>query len=110
MIKMVFVYLLLAYSSLSLAHDDKPPALWSWHKDLNKSVEACRIQSTFKVKDMGAKNVVVKDYGVFSTFRNNRISTKCVKRGEGSRLWVMVAGYNNDVVELIRNRLINEII
>ncbi|WP_372964039.1 hypothetical protein [Marinobacter sp.] len=94
------------------AHEpERAPELWSWFKDLNKSVSACEIQSSFALKKMGLENQVENDYGIYGTFKGNRVVVKCLAMGEGkSKVWVAVAGNDRDAVELVRNRIVKEII
>ena len=92
------------------AHDsNKPPELWSLFKDINKSVAACKIQSSFILEKIGVKNLVENNYGIYGVYKNNRVVVKCVDRGEESTLWVAIAGIDRDSVELIRNKIITDI-
>jgi len=51
-----------------LHQSEKPPELWSWFKDMNKSSEACKIQSSFIIDKTGVKNIIQNEYGVYATF------------------------------------------
>ena len=95
-----------------LAHEPgKVPELWSWFKDLNKSASACEIQSSFALQKIGLENQVENEYGVYGTYKGNRVVVKCLAMGEGkSKAWVAVAGHDRDAVELVRNIIVKEII
>ena len=92
------------------AHEsNKPPELWSWFKDMNKSSQACKIQSSFILEKIGIKNLIQNEHGVYGTFQTNRIVIKCLPQNENSLLWVAVAGSDRDSVELIRNKIIADV-
>ena len=100
----------LLFSSMSFAHnDDSAPSLGSWYKDLNKSVAACMLQSAFELKDMGIRDIVENNYGIYGVYRGNRVVVKCMERDANSTLLVMVAGHDHDVVEVLRNRIVKAI-
>jgi len=88
---------------------DTPPELWSWFKQLSKSKAACKIQSSFILDKIGVKNLVENDYGIYGTYRNNRVVVKCLEQNANSLLWVAVAGQDKDSVELIRNKIVADI-
>lgn len=92
------------------AHDSKrPPELWSWFKDMNKSSEACMIQSSFILDKIGIENITHNDYGVYGTYKSNRIVIKCLPKDKKSLLWVAVAGSDKDSVEIIRNKIVSDV-
>lgn len=106
--------LLLLITSLSFnvtAHEaDTPPELWSWFKDLNKSKEACDIQSSFTLSELKLKNQTETEYGIYGHIKSNKIVVKCISTGPNqSKLMVAVAGHNKDSVKLIRDKIIKSI-
>jgi len=105
---LVFAFLL---SSTAMAESvDKPPELWSWIKDLNKSKEACEIQSSFVLRKLNVSNQVENEYGIYGNVKSNRIVVKCISINEkASKLLVAVAGSNRDSVELVRNEIVKSI-
>ena len=105
---LVFAFLL---SSTAMAESvDKPPELWSWIKDLNKSKEACEIQSSFVLRKLNVSNQVENEYGIYGNIKSNRIVVKCISINEkASKLLVAVAGSNRDSVELVRNEIVKSI-
>ena len=106
--KIIILLLLMPFSAI--AHESKqPPELWSWFKDMNKSSEACKIQSSFILEKIGVKNVMQNKQGVYGTFQSNRIVVKCLAKEKNSILWVAVAGSDKDSVELIRNKIIADV-
>ncbi len=105
-----FFTLLCLMSSLCSAGDQQdPPELWSWFKDLDKSVKACEIQSSVALQILNVENQVENEHGIYANYKGNRIVIKCIEINEKSKLWVAVAGHDRDSVELIRNLLIKEI-
>ena len=110
MIKKLLLSITLILPVSSFVHDsNKAPELWSLFKDLNKSVAACKIQSSFILEKIGVKNLVENNYGIYGVYKNNRVVVKCVDRGDKSTLWVAIAGIDRDSVELIRNKIITDI-
>ena len=89
---------------------DRPPELWSWFKDLNKSKEACEIQSSYVLQSIGIENQTENKYGIYGNVKSNRVVVKCIEISEtSSKLMVAVAGYNKDSVEIVRNKIIKSI-
>ena len=106
--KKIILLLLMPFSVI--AHEsNKPPELWSWFKDMNKSSEACKIQSSFILEKVGVKNIMQNEHGVYGTYQSNRIVVKCLSKEKNSILWVAVAGSDKDSVELIRNKIIADV-
>ncbi len=88
----------------------KPPELWSWFKDLNKSKNACLIQSNHILQSLKTKNLIETKYGIYGTIKNNRVVVKCIAMSSiSSKLLVAVAGNNKHSVEGVRNIIIKEI-
>ena len=86
------------------------PELWSWFKDLNKSKEACEIQSSYILQSIGLENQTENEHGIYGSVKSNRVVVKCVAISETtSKLMVAVAGYNKESVELVRNEIIKSI-
>ena len=94
-----------------LAHSNEaPPELWSWFKDLNKSKEACKIQSSYILQILGLENQTENQYGIYGNVKSNRVVVKCIEMTPNSgKLMVAVAGFNKDSVELVRNKIIQSI-
>lgn len=106
--KRIILLLILPFSVF--AHEsNKPPELWSWFKDMNKSSEACKIQSSFILDKIGVKDIKQNEYGVYGVFQSNRIVVKCLPKDKNSILWVAVAGTDRDSVELIRNKIVDDV-
>jgi len=104
------IVLLLIFPLQSFAHESKkPPELWSWFKTLNKSTEACKIQSAFILEKIGVKNIIQNKHGVYGIYTSNRIVIKCLSKNSKSILWVAVAGSDRDSVELIRNKIVSDV-
>jgi len=106
--KKILILLLLPFSVLS-HESNQPPELWSWFKDIDKSSDACKIQSSFILEKIGVKNIIQNKYGVYGSFQTNRIVVKCLPKDTNSMLWVAVAGSDRDSVELIRNKIIADV-
>ena len=86
---------------------EQPPELWSWFRDLDKSKEACEIQSSYILQSIALENQIENEYGIYGNVKSNRVVVKCIEISETSRkLMVAVAGYNKDSVEIVRNKII----
>lgn len=107
-----WILTLVLFSGACFAHEpEKAPELWSWFKDLDKSAAACEIQSSFALQTIGLENQIENEYGIYGTYKGNRVVVKCLAMGEGkSKVWVAVAGHDRDAVELVRNIIVKEII
>lgn len=106
----ILAVLLLTPSFVCISDDTKPPELWSWIKDLNKSKEACEIQSSFILQSIQLENQIENEYGIYGNVKSNKIVVKCIEITDNtSKLLVAVAGNNIDSVELLRNYLVNAI-
>lgn len=89
---------------------ENPPELWSWFKDLNKSKEACEIQSSYALQVIGLENQIENEYGIYGNIKSNRVVVKCIEISPTqSKLMVAVAGHNRDSVELLRNKIVESI-
>ncbi len=107
--KKVILILALLTPIQSFSHD-ATPELWSWIKDLPKSKTACEIQSSFVLKGLKLDSQEENKYGIYSTYKNNRIVIKCIAVSPStSKLLVSVAGNNRDAVELLRNKIVKSI-
>ncbi len=109
--RVILLMLLVSFSTITLSHEaDKAPELWSWFKDLNKSKEACEIQSSFTLSQLKLENQIENEYGIYGNIKSNKVVVKCIAISDRkSKLMVAVAGYNRDSVELIRNKVIRSI-
>ena len=100
---------LLAISPAVLS-SEKPPELWSWFKDLDKSKEACEIQSSYVLQDLNIEDLHENKYGIYGNVKSNRVVVKCISIADNkSKLMVAVAGNNKDSVEILRNKIVNSI-
>ena len=96
--------------SCNLFASEKPPELWSWIKDIEKSKEACEIQSSYALKSIGLENQKENEYGIYGNVKSNRVVVKCIEiTATQSKLLVAVAGNNKDSVEIVRNKIIKSI-
>ncbi|WP_028886802.1 hypothetical protein [Teredinibacter turnerae] len=88
----------------------QPPELWSWIKDLDKSKEACEIQSSFVLQAIKLENQKETKYGIYGNVKSNSVVVKCIEISMSkSKLMVAVAGNNRDSVEIIRNKIVGAI-
>ncbi|MFL0803410.1 MAG: hypothetical protein K6L81_06805 [Agarilytica sp.] len=107
--KKLLLTLSLFISSQCFSHET-PPELWSWIKDLDKSKAACEIQSAFVLKGLKLDSQKENKYGIYSTYKNNRIVIKCIEVATSkSKLIVAVAGNDRDAVALLRNKIVTSI-
>ena len=56
-----------------------------------------------------SQKFVVNQYGVYGTYRSNRVVVKRLSQEQRSNVWGTVAGYDRDSVELLRNKIVKEI-
>ena len=104
------IALTLAASPISASEPKEPPHLWSWIKDLNKSREACEIQSAYALRKLKLSSQVENDYGIYGTVKGNRVVVKCIAISDtSSKVLVAVAGINKDAVERVRNEIVKAI-
>lgn len=107
---MKWISLLLLVLATNLYAHEHPPELWSWIKDLNKSKEACEIQSSYALQSLELENQVENGYGIYGKVRSNRVVVKCIAISpKHSKLMVAVAGNNRDSVEMVRNKIVKSI-
>ena len=105
--KAILVFVLAFAGAVQAESPERPPELWSWIKDLNKSKEACEIQSSFVLKKLNVQNQVENEYGIYGVVKSNRVVVKCIAVSErSSKLLVAVAGQDRDSVELLRNEIV----
>ncbi len=103
------ISVILAVPTLVFA-SEKPPELWSWFKDLNKSKEACEIQSSYVLQSIALENQKETEHGIYGNVKSNRVVVKCLSISSNkSKLMVAVAGNNRDSVEIIRDKIIQSI-
>ncbi|OUS26441.1 hypothetical protein A9Q99_18065 [Gammaproteobacteria bacterium 45_16_T64] len=108
--KVLFILLFIIPSFLHAGETTRPPELWSWIKDLDKSKEACEIQSSFILQSINLENQDETKYGIYGNVKSNRVVVKCIRITENtSKLLVAVAGHNRDSVELLRNHIVKAI-
>lgn len=104
-----FFYLIIVFSANLVAHEE-PPELWSSFKDLNKSKEACEVQSSFILSGLELDVQAWNEYGLYANIKSSRIVIKCVPlTKKTSKLLVAVAGHDRESVEMIRNHIIRSI-
>lgn len=94
----------LGYASAPSAAS-KPPQLWSHHKQMEISPEACSTRGHKVLKVLGFSSVVKKDNYVYGNYLDNRAAVKCAPLDKGSFLYLAVAGSDKNIVEKLRNEL-----
>lgn len=104
----VLLLLGLLLTNIAFAHEvDKPPELWSWFKDLNKSKASCFTESFLALNQVGLTQITKNEYGFYGTYNNNRIVVKCLSLGANqSKVMVAVAGMKRESVADLRNKVI----
>ena len=107
---MKWILFSLVFISNVIWSSERPPELWSWIKDLDKSKEACEIQSSFVLQVIKLENQKENKYGIYGNVKSNRVVVKCIEiSATKSKLMVAVAGNNRDSVEIIRNKIVGSI-
>lgn len=89
---------------------DKPPELWSWFKEINKSKEACEIQTSYTLQTLKLSNKTENKHGIYGHVKSNSVVVKCIKISDNkSMIMVAVAGSDRDSVEIVRNNIVRSI-
>lgn len=82
-----------------------PPQLWSAHKALKESPEACAEKAVQTLKALRFISVAKNGTYVYGTLLANRATIKCVPNGEGTFVYTVVAGPEKDQVGRLRNEI-----
>lgn len=107
---MKWMLILLPFMAASTWSNEQPPELWSSIKDLNKSKEACEIQSSYALQSLSLEKRTENKHGIYGNIKSNRVVVKCIAISEGkSKLMVAVAGNNRSSVEMLRNKIVQSI-
>ncbi|MEX2961341.1 hypothetical protein [Microbulbifer sp. TYP-18] len=107
---MKWMVLLFTLISANASSEEKPPELWSWIKDLDKSKEACEIQSSYVLQSLHLDNQIENQHGIYGNVKSNRVVVKCIAISPNqSKLLVAVAGNDRNSVEIVRNKIIQSI-
>lgn len=107
---MRWLSVLLLLASFPISASDTPPELWSWFKDLEKSKEACEIQSSYVLQALKLEDQTQNEYGIYGNVKSNRVVVKCIAISEHhSKLLVAVAGNDRESVEVVRNKIVQSI-
>ena len=85
-----------------------PPQLWSDHKRLALSEQACADKAYGALISLGFAGVVRKEYNVYGNFEGSRAAVKCVPLDRGSLVYFAVAGSETKLVERVRNAIARE--
>ncbi len=83
----------------------KPPQLWSSHKLLEITADACGVKGYSALKSLGFSSVVKNKNYVYGNYHDNRAAVKCVPMGSGSFIYLAVAGPTKEMVEKLRNEI-----
>ena len=83
------------------------PHVWSSHKELDIPAAACGQKGMDILNSLGFNNVVKSTHGeyIYGNYISNRAAVKCVPQGEGTFLYVVVAGPEVKTVEKLRNQI-----
>ena len=75
---------------------------------MNKSKEACEIQSPYIFQSLKLENQYENEHGVYGNVKSNRVVVKCIYITE-IKSKLMVAGNKRDSVRIVRNKIIESI-
>lgn len=100
----------LLFSSLSFA-ENEAPHLWWGHEALASDVEKCVLKSQVALLKNGYKNISLnEEYNfLYATKEKMRVGIQCLAQGNGSFVYVNVAGGDIKAVEQNRNNLLSAI-
>jgi hypothetical protein len=82
------------------------PHVWSDHKILKISTEACAEKGTEILESLGFTQIVKNGSYVYGNYSNNRAVIKCTSVGESTFVYAVVAGPKVKVVEKLRNEIV----
>lgn len=82
-----------------------PPQLWSAHKVLEISPEACAEEALAILKALQFISVAKNGTYVYGTLLSNRAAVKCVPHGKGTFVYTAVAGPDKEQVGRLRNEI-----
>ncbi len=84
-----------------------PPQLWSDHKELGISTEACAEKGMQILNSLGFTQVVKSRHGeyLYGNYSNNRAAIKCITVKGQTLVYAIVAGPKKAVVEKLRNEI-----
>lgn len=82
-----------------------PPQLWSDHKQLTTSVNACAEKAASVLSSLGFSSVVRNGNFSYGNLRDNRAAVKCIENQGGSFVYFAVAGADKGAVEKLRNEI-----
>ncbi len=82
------------------------PHIWSDHKILKVSTEACAEKGTEILESLGFNQIVKNGSYVYGNYSNNRAVIKCTLVGESTFVYTAVAGPKVKVVEKLRNEIV----
>lgn len=121
-VKLVVVALLIALSGCTSnttkhTHQEKEvevrtiqkeftPHIWSDHKILKISADACAQKGTEILESLGFNQIVKNGSYVYGNYSNNRAVIKCALVGENTFVYAAVAGPKVKVVEKLRNEIV----
>lgn len=83
-----------------------PPHLWSGHKALDQSPEACARKGVEILEALSFVGVVRNGSYVYGNLLANRAAIKCVKNGDHTFVYAAVAGPEKKQVEKLRNEIV----
>lgn len=85
------------------------PHVWSDHKILNVSAEACADKGKLILESLGFIQIVKNGNYVYGNYNNNRAVVKCAPIDGGTFVYVVVAGSQVNAVENLRNEIVQKL-
>ena len=82
------------------------PHIWSDHKILTISPEACAEKGKEILESLSFNQIVKNDSFVYGNYSNNRAVIKCTSVNESTFVYAAVAGPKVKVVERLRNEIV----
>ncbi|WP_139056498.1 hypothetical protein [Rheinheimera sp. A13L] len=82
------------------------PHIWSDHKILKISTEACAEKGKEILESLGFNQIIKNGSYVYGNYSNNRAVIKCSSVNESTFVYAAVAGPKVKVVEKLRNEIV----
>jgi len=85
---------------------DTIPQVWSDHKVLKMTTEACSNKGVDILTTLGFSQIVKNGTYVYGNYINNRAAIKCTDVGNNTFVYAVVAGPHVKIVERLRNEIV----
>jgi len=85
------------------------PQVWSDHKLVTYAPDVCADKGVDILKTQGFTDVIKNNTYVYGNYVNNRAAIKCTEVEEKTFVYAIVAGPDVEIVERLRNDIVNQL-